>query len=136
MLLAALLALNAPAAPACLDVRGGDAPVLLEGQLERHVYPGPPNYESIRHGDRAVPTHILVLDRPICIDDGDEFADPTVRFNRVQIFESEEGNWLRLRMRAAVGHRIRIRGIGFASFTVHHNAPLVVRITQISIQGR
>ena len=137
LVLAALLAGAAPAAPrnGCVDVRvrgAQDSPVSLSGRLERHVYPGRPNYEDITRGDEPEPTFILVLDYPICIDDGGEFADPHRRFTRAHLFTSEDR--LLPRMRAGVGHRIRIHGSGFASFTVHHHAPLVVRVTQINIR--
>jgi hypothetical protein len=135
VLLAAFLALAAPAAAAqaCLDVRGGqDRPVTLTGRLERHVYPGPPNYESIRRGDRAEPAYILVLDRPICIDDGGEFGNPRGPFGRVHLYTSQDPLWPRLR--AAIGHRILVSGRGFAAHTGHHREPLVVDIATFQIR--
>ena len=136
--LAAMLA-AAPATPqnACLDVRvrgPQDSPVTLSGRLERHIYPGRPNYEDVRRGDEPVPIFILVLDRPICIDDGGEYADPHRRFTRVQLFAGEDR--LEPRLRAGLGHRIRIRGTGFASFLVQHHAPLVVNVRTIGRAGR
>ena len=127
--MAAVLALAAmmvgSAAQGCLDVRGSHAPVALEGRLERHIYPGLPNYESIQRGDAPEPAYILVLRHPICIDDGAR-GEP---FSRVHLFSSNDR--LEARLRAAIGHRIRIRGSGFGSFTMHNRAPLVVNVTMI-----
>ncbi len=134
MFLAFLTLAAAASAPGCLDVSSANAPISLEGRLERHVYPGPPNYESIRRGDRAEPAYILVLDRPICISDGGQFADPATRFDRVHIFNAEDR--LLPRFRAGIGHRVRIRGSGFASFNAHHHAPLVVRVDQLIVLRR
>jgi len=126
--LATLLAAAAPAS-ACLDVRSGNAPVALEGRLERATFSmrdisgGPPERE-----------YILILARPICIDDGGEFADPHQRFNQVQLFTSTDRLWPGLR--AGVGHRIRIRGSGFAAQTAHHHAPLVVDVSAVAVLRR
>lgn len=116
-------------APGCLDVRSGNAPVALEGRLERHSFVTP----DVGNG-RAEREYILILDRPICIDDGGDFADPHQRFNRVQLYTSNDRLWPGLR--AAVGHRIRIRGSGFAAQTAHHHTPLVVDVSTIRIGRR
>jgi hypothetical protein len=125
---AALLAAAAPP-PGCLDVRSGDAPVALEGRLERATF----SMRDIGNG-RPEREYILILARPICIDDGGEFADPHRRFNQVQLFTSHDRLWPGIR--AGVGHRIRIRGSGFAAQTAHHHAPLVVDVSSVSRAGR
>ena len=121
---AALLAAAAPA-PGCLDVRSGDAPVALEGRLQRATF-------SMRDitGGQPEREYVLILARPICIDDGGEFADPHTRFNQVQLFTSHDRLWPSIR--AGLGHRIRIRGSGFAAQTAHHHTPLVVDVTAVS----
>jgi Domain of unknown function (DUF4431) len=134
MTIEALLALVA-AGPACIAIPpAGDAAVTLEGRLGRHVFPGPPNYEDVRSGDRPEPTYILTLAAPVCVDDGGEFADPGVRFDRVQLYTGTDALWPRLR--AGIGRRVRIQGQGFAAQTGHHHAPLVVDVAAIRIEGR
>jgi hypothetical protein len=128
LVLAALLAAAAPA-PGCLDVRSGDAPVALEGRLERATF----TLRDIGNG-RPEREYILILARPICIDDGGEFADPHRRFSQVQLFTSNDRLWPGLR--AGVGHRIRIRGSGFAAQTAHHHAPLVVDVRAVAALHR
>jgi hypothetical protein len=135
MLLLPLIALLAAAGPACLQLpQAGDGMVTLEGRLSRQVFPGPPNYEDVRRGDRPEPGYILTLPAPICIDDGGEFADPGLRFDRVHLYTGNDALWPRLR--AGVGHRVRVRGHGFPAETGHHHAPLVVDVRAISIEGR
>jgi hypothetical protein len=124
-----LAAAAAQTAPGCIDVRSGDAPVALEGRLERHSFVTP----DVGNG-RAERGYILILARPVCLDDGGEFADPRQRFTRVQLYTSNDRLWPRLR--AAVGHRIRIRGTGFAAHTAHHHAPMVVDVSAISRTAR
>jgi hypothetical protein len=128
LVLAALLAAAAPASD-CLDVRSGNAPVALEGRLERATF----SMRAIGNG-RPEREYVLILARPICIDDGGEFADPRQRFNQVQLFTSNDRLWPSLR--AGLGHRIRIRGAGFAAQTAHHHTPLVVDVSAVAALRR
>ena len=129
-MLVALFALAfASQSPACLDVRSGNATVILQGRLEERTYAMP----DVGSG-RPERAFILTLARPICIDDGGEFANPRERFSRVQLYASNDR--LRGRLRAGLGHRVRILGTGFAGHTAHHHAPLVVEIGMLTIGGR
>jgi hypothetical protein len=128
LVLAALLAAAAPA-PGCLDVRSGNAPVSLEGRLERATFTTP----DVGNG-QPERDYVLILARPICVDDGGEFADPHQRFRQVQLYTSHDALWPRLR--AGVGHRIRITGSGFAAHTAHHHTPLVVDVGALRRVGR
>jgi hypothetical protein len=134
LLLAALFAAAAPGAPsgACLPItQEQDGPVTLSGRLERHVYPGPPNYESIRGGDRAEPAYILVLDRPICLNE-ETVIPARAPILRVHLYASRDAMWPRLR--GAVGHTISVSGRGFGAITAHHHAPLVVDVANLQIR--
>lgn len=130
-LLALVLAAAAgtPSAPNCLDGRNGDAAVTLNGRLERPTFATP----DVGNG-RPERAFILILERRICIDDGGQFADLNNRFNRVQLYSPNPR--LNARLRASVGHRIRITGRGFAAHTAHHHADLVVEVTAISAARR
>jgi len=41
--------------------------VQLKGTIVRKIFPGPPNYESIKRGDKAEETWLLVLSQPTCV---------------------------------------------------------------------
>ena len=58
--------------PLCLTYE--PAPVTLRGRLETHTFAGPPNFESIRNGDKRVDLPVLVLARPVCIN-GDSASE-------------------------------------------------------------
>jgi hypothetical protein len=124
-----LAALLAAAAPGCLDVRSGNAPLTLDGRLERATF----TMRDIGDG-RPERAYILILAHPICIDDGGEFADPHQRFSQVQLYTSKERLWPGLR--GAVGRRIHISGSGFAAQIAHHHAPLVVEVSAVSLMRR
>jgi uncharacterized protein DUF4431 len=118
----------------CIDIAGEEGGLMLEGQLEAHVYPGPPDYQDVRRGDSREDAYILVLDRSICIEDDDDLADPSVRFDRVHLYTTTDANWPRLR--DGVGRRVHVRGTGFAAQTGHDRAPLVVDVNEIRVEGR
>src|SRR5271169_3126831 len=42
--------------------------VTLNGTIIRKTFPGPPNYESVRRGDKPEVYWLIVLSRPICVD--------------------------------------------------------------------
>jgi hypothetical protein len=52
----------------------------FEGKLTHKVFPGPPNYEDVRKGDKPEPSYILQLPKRTCVSGSDEKID------RVQIF--------------------------------------------------
>ena len=45
--------------------------VTLTGTVIRHVYPGPPDYESVSKGDEPRTIWVLLLDYGICVVDSD-----------------------------------------------------------------
>lgn len=105
--------------------------VRLRGRLSVRVFPGPPNFESVKQGDAPERTYLLTLPKPICLDDGrDGFADPSARFDQVQVSTQNPDLWPRLR--ASLGRTVAVDGDGFAAFTGHHHAPLVVLADQVA----
>jgi hypothetical protein len=50
----------------CLDIDQAQT-IVFEGKLTHKIFPGPPNYEDVRRGDRPEPSYILQLQKPICV---------------------------------------------------------------------
>jgi hypothetical protein len=122
----------APAA-ACLDLSQPQSNT-FSGVLMRRTYPGAPNYESVRKGDRPEAAYILKMRRSVCVT-GDAFADPAKRIDRVQVFPAEtnaDAPQLWKEMRKLAGRSVTVDGRGaFAAHTGHHHAPLLLPITAI-----
>jgi hypothetical protein len=74
-----LVGMGAHARAACLDVRQTQ-PLVFKGSLSRPVFPGPPNYEDVKKGDKPERAYIIKLDAPICAT-GDEFLDSSQTFD-------------------------------------------------------
>ncbi|MGP0058669.1 MAG: DUF4431 domain-containing protein [Beijerinckiaceae bacterium] len=103
--------------------------------LTYKVFPGPPNYQDVRKGDKPEPAYILRLERPICVS-GDEFIDPDAKIDRIEIFPEyadtkNEALWKALRN--LIGKSVAVEGKEpFGAQTGHHHAPLLLPITRIT----
>ena len=110
----------------------------FEGVLTRRIFPGPPNYENVRKGDRPEPAYILRLQKPVCLA-GDDFINPNRQVDRVQIFPDDLGEAKPLweALRKLIGKSVVVEGTKpFGAHTGHHHAPLLLPITKIAIASR
>ncbi len=134
---AAMTGVGSPASAACLDVRQSE-PLSFKGTLNYRVFPGPPNYEDIKKGDKPESAYIIKLDEPICAT-GDEFLDSKQSFDRVQLLmdnSSQAGRTLWQSLRQMDGKRVLVTGkSGFGAQTGHHHAPLLMTLVRITADG-
>ena len=81
----------------CLDY---ETPVTLTGRLHSRVFAGPPNYESIRHGDMKEVAILLKLDEPTCTagNDWPDISYPDVRGIQIVIMNDEHWPTVHRRM--------------------------------------
>lgn len=115
----------------CIRVSDPQSKVSVSGRLTLQLFPGVPNFESIAAGDAEERTFIVELPAETCIDDGGDFADPAEKFVTVQVSGADR---LSTVLKAAVGRNVLIEGEGFASYTGHHHAPLVVIADRVSVE--
>ena len=132
-----LVGMGAHARAACLDVRQTQPPV-FKGSLSRPVFPGPPNYEDVKKGDKPERAYIIKLDAPICAT-GDEFLDSSQTFDTVQLLVDDSANdsrALNASLTQLIGKRVEVTGkSGFGAQTGHHHAPLLVTLVKIAAEG-
>ncbi len=121
------------AAAACIDVRQPD-PLSFTGTLSYQVFPGPPNYENIKKGDKPEHAYILKLDQQICAT-GDEFLDGKEMFDQVQLLSGDSsptGRAAPQSLQGFDGKRVVVSGkSGFGAQTGHHHAPLLMTLVSI-----
>jgi hypothetical protein len=133
----ALIGVGAPAWAACLDVRQTQ-PLAFTGSLSHPVFPGPPNYEDVKKGDKPERPYIIKLDAPICAT-GDEFLDSSQAFDTVQLLvddSAKNSSMLNSRLAQLAGNRVQVTGkSGFGAQTGHHHAPLLMTLVNISPDG-
>jgi len=91
--------------------------VELTGTLMRRIFPGPPNYESIKAGDRADSVWVLRLRQSIRVNSLGVFAAQR-RIGEVQLIVSEVDH---RRMRTYLDHTVVFRGnLKGAEWGWHH----------------
>ena len=62
--------------------------VVLKGHVVRRVYPGRPNYESVKAGDEPDTVFVLQLDRPLCTT-ATEIHEARKNVREVQLYFSK-----------------------------------------------
>lgn len=105
--------------------------VTLEGALVKRTFPGPPNYESVPAGDQAEEALLLVLTKPLCVDE-----DPSSELNsesesdllEVQIVPHDD---LHAKLFHLVGQRVSVVGNLFHSHTGHHRTRVLIWPTRV-----
>jgi hypothetical protein len=121
----------------CLSVKaaqGGDclsyepAPVTLTGKVTRKVFPGPPNYESVKAGDEPEVAWLLQLSKPVCVkaDGKDEFNVAVERVAVIHlVLQGKQFSQLRRLERKGA---VTLGGTLFHSFTGHHHAEVLMSV--------
>ena len=130
LIFAALLffACSAPAAERpCLKYE--PEVVELQGTVKRVVFPGPPNYESVKKGDEPEPYWVLFLLTEICVqgDPKDEFNSETEKHVKsLQLMDVDYK-----KDRSLLGKSVIVKGTLMHSYTGHHHTPALVQVKSI-----
>ena len=101
--------------------------VQITGTLQRLMFPGPPNYESVAGGDAPETGFYLLLTKPVCTN-GDSASDdtyPLQEADTVQLVLDSAGYAC---LRPFLGQQRTLSGTLFARSTGHHHAPLLLRM--------
>ena len=129
--LAAALAFSAAALAACLNYGGR---VTIRGTLTRQVFPGPPNYESIAHGDTPETYYVLRLNPAACVaanpPDPDEPAVRNLTNMQLMLTGPEQYSLLR----PLLDKQVSLSGTLFAAITGHHHTPVLLEDVQLEGQ--
>jgi hypothetical protein len=100
--------------------------VEVTGTLERRVFPGPPNYESVARGDAREVGYYLRLDAPLCVSRNlDATNVPTAGVRRIQLVLDRAGYE---RLGPRVGRYLTLTGTLFHAFTGQHHAELLLTV--------
>jgi predicted NAD-dependent protein-ADP-ribosyltransferase YbiA (DUF1768 family) len=109
----------------------GPAPVTLTGTLHTRVYAGPPNWESIRRGDRKETALILKLDNTTCTTGNDPMGLDVSHANlrEMQLLIQNEADWKVVRNR--MGKRVVLTGTLFGGHTGWHRTKVLIDVAHI-----
>lgn len=107
--------------------------VSLTGTLTSRVFAGPPNYESIKRGDRKETAIILTLAAPVCTTTGnpaDSFDVAETNVRQVQLVISKPEHWKALkRLR---GKPVVVTGPLFHAHTGHHRTKILITVAELN----
>lgn len=123
-----LLAASASAlAQDCLSYE--PAEVELAGRIVRRTFPGPPNYESIRKGDKPETYWILHLHSPICTTaSADNEAASNV--TDLQLILPPDA-YARFRRFVGLKAEVTVTGKLSHATTGHHHTPVLMEVERI-----
>lgn len=110
------------------------AVVAVTGRISKHIFPGPPNFESVRRGDAPETTWVLHLARPICIKRGqDETNEAEQGVTDLQLaLEPAEYT----RYRNLLNQVVVVRGKLFHSHTGHHHTKVLLDVNDMKKSKR
>ena len=104
-------------------------PVSLTGIIKTVTFPGPPNYEDIKTGDRAEECLILFLNSPISVvpkSDKEDFHDPEHGIRKIQLVVYSER-----KIKVIEQKRVNVTGTFFHRHTGHHHTEVLLEVERI-----
>jgi Domain of unknown function (DUF4431) len=129
MALSAFVATHA--ATPCLQFE--PAVTSIVGTLTRKTFPGPPNYESIKDGDRPETYWYVIPATALCVAgtpgdavNGKDLADITIV--QLTLLHDEYTTHARL-----LGKNVNVTGTVSAAITGHHHAPVVLEVATLEL---
>jgi len=107
--------------------------VELNGVIKTLQFPGPPNYESIKNGDRDESGPYLILDNPIDIELTPKIQigndEPRQNVKLIQLIVHTNSDWEKIKQ----GNYVRILGVLFNAQTGHHHARVLLEVNKIKV---
>lgn len=106
----------------------------IEGTLETRVFPGPPNYESVRKGDAPESVWLLRLPRAIEVrDDGNPKSNNETEksVRELQLILPDGADQKALD--GAVGHRVKMSGKLVHAIFGHHHSRVLLDVQRWSL---
>ena len=98
--------------------------VQLIGTMRRQAFPGPPNYESVKHGDALEVYWLLQLPARICVVASaaeDPLNEPETGVVALQMLVQDYPGYRHL-----LGKRVKVTGTLFHAVTGHHHTRVLI----------
>jgi len=107
--------------------------VTLTGVLGTRVYPGAPNYESVKKGDRPNKVWLIKLPRPISMDpDPASLNERETGIEEIHVILTDlKGEEVLKKHR---GETVSFTGMIFHAHTIHHPLPLLMDVQNYHLQ--
>jgi hypothetical protein len=102
--------------------------VTLSGTLVRKTFPGPPNYESVKKGDRPETSWFLDLPESVCVNESKTEPDLNPKqsgIHEIQLVLKPEQYQ---QHKGMVGMKVLATGTLFGEHTGHHHTPVLLTV--------
>lgn len=112
--------------------------VTLKGDIIMLTFPGPPNFESIKQGDKLEKGPYLILSKPIDVQlttsqksrqEADE-SQKNVKLIQLVVFNTSD--WQRIKQ----GNKVVVTGTLFSAITGHHHARVLLKVKKIAVLSK
>ena len=102
--------------------------VQLIGTINKQTFPGPPNYESIRNGDKPETYWVLHLPDTVCTQPSAD-NDGEYKVTDLQLILTRKQYAL---YRKFLGRRVNVTGKLSHAITGHHHTPVLMEVIDVS----
>jgi hypothetical protein len=103
--------------------------ISLTGTISKKTFPGPPNYESIKKGDKPETYWVLHLEKPICTTaSGDSDAEKDITDLQLTVTGKQYALY-----RKYLGGKVTVTALGKLSHAItgHHHTPVLMEVVAI-----
>ncbi|SRR5579872_805547 len=104
------------------------AVVTLSGTLVRKTFPGPPNYESVKKGDKPETSWFLDLPESVCVNEDKADPDRNPKQSAVREIQLVLQPQQYAQHKSLVGTRVSATGTLFGEHTGHHHTPVLLTV--------
>ena len=101
--------------------------VQLIGTINKKTFPGPPNFESVRKGDKPETYWVLHLPDTVCMQPTADY-DAVDAVTDLQLILTQKQYAL---YRKFLGRRVNVTGKLLQAHTGHHHTPVLMEVTGI-----
>ena len=104
------------------------AVVTVSGTLVRRTFPGPPNYESVKKGDKPETSWFLDLPADLCVDEDRARPDLNPRQSAIREIQLVLTPEQYQRRKGMVGSKVVATGMLFGEHTAHHHTSVLLMV--------
>ena len=106
--------------------------VQLEGILYQKSFPGPPNYEDIKKGDKEEIFWLIKTTEVFCVNDTkDNWAGKLVNQSEVQLVIMEPVFDLYETKKSLLGQKVIVNGTLFPQMSGHHKTEVLITVKSL-----